>query len=123
LVAVFGTDGVEAIEVHDTVSGKNRRLEGSALFVFIGVRPESDFVAKVVLRDEKGYVLTGPDLLRDGRRPETWPLTRDPFLLETSLPGVFAAGDIRFGTNHRVASATGEGAAAVAIVRQYLATL
>jgi thioredoxin reductase (NADPH) len=123
LVAVFGTDGVEAIEVQDTASGKNRRLEGSALFVFIGVRPESDFVAEVVLRDERGYVLTGPDLLRGGRRPDAWPLTRDPLLLETSLPGVFAAGDIRFGTNHRVASATGEGAAAVAIVRQYLATL
>ena len=123
LVAVFGTDGVEAIEVHDTASGKNRRLEGTALFVFIGVRPESDFVAEVVSRDERGYVLTGPDLMRGGRRPETWPLTRDPLLLETSLPGVFAAGDIRFGTNHRVASATGEGAAAVAIVRQYLATL
>ena len=123
LAAVFGTDGVEAIEVQDTASGKNRRLEGSALFVFIGVRPESDFVAEVVLRDEKGYVLTGPDLLRGGRRPDGWPLTRDPLLLETSLPGVFAAGDIRFGTNHRVASATGEGAAAVAIVRQYLAML
>ena len=123
LVAAHGTDTLEAIDVRNGATQEERRLDGSALFVFIGVRPESDFVADVVLRDEKGYVLTGPDLIRDGRRPEGWPLNRDPMLLETSLPGVFAAGDIRFGTNHRVASATGEGAAAVAIVRTYLASL
>ena len=123
LVAAHGTDHLEAIDVRDSATLADRRLDGSALFVFIGVRPESDFVADVVLRDEKGYVLTGPDLMLEGRRPEGWPLARDPLLLETSLPGVFAAGDIRFGTSHRVASATGEGAAAVAIVRTYLSSL
>ncbi|HSB90055.1 MAG TPA: FAD-dependent oxidoreductase [Anaerolineales bacterium] len=123
LVAAHGTDHLEALDVRDSVTHQERRLEGSALFVFIGVRPESDIVADVVLRDEKGYILTGLDLLRDGHRPEGWPLNRDPMLLETSLPGVFAAGDVRFGTSHRVASATGEGAAAVAIIRQYLAGL
>jgi thioredoxin reductase (NADPH) len=123
LVAVHGEDRLESIDVRHVLTQTDRRLTGSALFVFIGVRPESEFVAGIVQRDEKGYVLTGPDLLRDGRRPEGWTLARDPLLLETSLPGVFAAGDIRFGTNHRVASATGEGAAAVAIIRQYLASL
>jgi thioredoxin reductase (NADPH) len=123
LVAAHGTDHLEAIDVRDSVTHEERRLEGAALFVFIGVRPESDIVADIVLRDEKGYILTGPDLLRDGHRPEGWPLNRDPMLLETSLPGMFAAGDVRFGTSHRVASATGEGAAAVAIIRQYLAGL
>jgi thioredoxin reductase (NADPH) len=123
LISVTGTDHLESIVVRQTETGEERSLQGAALFVFIGVRPESDFVADLVLRDEKGYVLTGPDLMRAGHRPEGWGLGRDPMLLETSLPGVFAAGDVRHGTNHRVASATGEGAAAVAIVRQYLASL
>jgi thioredoxin reductase (NADPH) len=123
LVSVQGADQLESIGVRETASGVERTLQGSALFVFIGVRPESDFVADMVLRDEKGYVLTGPDLVRQGQRPVGWTLPRDPLLLETSLAGVFAAGDVRHGTNHRVASATGEGAAAIAIIRQYLATL
>jgi thioredoxin reductase (NADPH) len=123
LVSVQGADQLESLIVRETVSGEEKTLSGSALFVFIGVRPESDFVADTVLRDEKGYVLTGPDLVREGQRPAGWSLPRDPMLLETSLAGVFAAGDVRHGTNHRVASATGEGAAAIAIIRQYLTTL
>ena len=123
LSSVQGKDSLESIVVRQGESGEERTLRGSALFVFIGVRPESDFVADVVLRDEKGYILTGPDLLHNGLRPEGWTLARDPLLLETSLPGVFAAGDVRHGTNHRVASATGEGAAAVAMIRQYLSAL
>ncbi|HET7009219.1 MAG TPA: FAD-dependent oxidoreductase [Anaerolineales bacterium] len=123
LVSVQGGETLESIVVRNAGTGEERMLTGAALFVFIGVRPESDFVADIVERDEKGYVLTGPDLLRDGQRPAGWPLARDPLLLETSLPGVFAAGDVRRGTNHRVASATGEGAAAIAIIRQYLSSL
>jgi thioredoxin reductase (NADPH) len=91
--------------------------------VFIGVRPESDLVAGLVERDDKGYILTGADLLRAGKPPAGWKLSRDPMMLESSTPGIFAAGDVRFGTSHRVSSATGEGAAAVAVIRQYLRTL
>jgi thioredoxin reductase (NADPH) len=123
LIAVRGNDALQSIVVRHQVDGTEDTLEGAALFVFIGVRPESDFVAGLVERDEKGYVLTGAELTRGGRLPSGWPLPRDPMMLESSCPGVFAAGDIRFGTSHRVSSATGEGAAAVAVIREYLKTL
>jgi thioredoxin reductase (NADPH) len=71
-------------------------------------------------RDEAGYLVTGPDLLRNGKRPENWPLDRDPYFLETSIPGVFAAGDVRHNSVKRVASAVGEGAMAVALVHRHL---
>jgi thioredoxin reductase (NADPH) len=123
LVAVHGSDGLEGVVVRHQVSEKEETLEGAALFVFIGVRPESDLVAGLVERDDKGYILTGADLLRAGKPPAGWKLSRDPMMLESSTPGIFAAGDVRFGTSHRVSSATGEGAAAVAVIRQYLRTL
>lgn len=131
LIAAHGTEKLEAVTVKDMTSGATQTLPAAALFVFIGVRPQSDLVADLVLRDDKGYVLTGPDLLREGRRPGGWPpmlkggwpLDRDPFMFETSVPGLFAAGDVRFGTIHRVVSATSEGGAAVAMIRQYLKTL
>jgi thioredoxin reductase (NADPH) len=123
LIEVHGKDKLEAVVVKNSVTGEVQTLPGAALFVFIGVKPQSDFVADLVLRDPKGYVLTGPDLLQDGKPPKGWPLARDPYMLETSVPGIFAAGDVRFGTNHRVASATGEGAVAVATIHQYLKTL
>jgi len=123
LVAVLGRDSLEAVVVRHSGSGQEETLPGKALFVFIGVRPESELVAGLVARDEKGYVLTGADLMRDGKPPAGWTLSRDPLMLESSCPGIFAAGDVRFGTSHRVSSATGEGAAAVAIIRQYLKTL
>jgi thioredoxin reductase (NADPH) len=123
LVEVHGQGKLEEIVVKNNETGEQRTLKGSAMFVFIGVLPQSDFVADLVLRDEKGYVLTGPDLLVDGRPPKGWPLPREPYLLETSVPGIFAAGDIRHGTNHRVSSATSEGGLAVALIRQYLKPL
>jgi thioredoxin reductase (NADPH) len=73
--------------------------------------------------NEKGYIYTGPDLMIDKQAPPGWPLERDPFLLETSVPGIFAAGDVRYGTNHRVGSAVGEGAIAYAMIKEYLKTL
>jgi thioredoxin reductase (NADPH) len=91
--------------------------------VFIGVKPQSDIVSDIVQRDSRGFILTGRDLLRDGKRPKGWLPDRDPFMLETSVPGIFAAGDIRAGTNPRVASATGEGAIAVALYYQYMKTV
>jgi thioredoxin reductase (NADPH) len=91
------------------------------LFVFIGARPCTDWLGTGVLRDRHGFVLTGPDLVVEGRRPAGWTLPRDPYHLESSLPGVFAAGDVRADSLKRVASAVGEGAAAVALVHRYLA--
>ena len=123
LVEAHGTEKLEAITVKNMPTGVTETLPAAALFVFIGVRPQSDLVADLVLRDPKGYVLTGPDLMPGGKRPAHWPLDRDPFLFETSVPGLFAAGDVRFGTIHRVVSATAEGGTAVMMIRQYLKTL
>ena len=123
LVEVHGQGKLEEVVVQNNVTGEVQTLRGTALFVFIGVKPQSDPVADLVLRDPKGYVLTGPDLLQDGKPPKGWPLARDPYMMETSVPGIFAAGDVRFGTNHRVASATGDGGVAVAMIHQYLQTL
>ena len=92
----------------------------NALFVFIGAAPRTEWLEGTVLRDEDGYILCGGEMLRDGGRPEEWPLERDPFLLETSVPGVFVAGDVRAGSVKRVASAVGEGSMAVTFVHQYL---
>jgi thioredoxin reductase (NADPH) len=80
-------------------------------------------LGSLVARDSAGFVLTGPDLYRKGQRPEGWPLRRDPYLLETSCPGIFAAGDVRHGSIKRVASAVGEGSISVAFVHQYLKTV
>lgn len=124
VVEIHGQPGkLEEIVVLDNVTGQRRTLPAAALFIFIGAQPQSDLVRDMVLCDEKGYVLTGPDLLRDGKRPKGWPLDRDPFMLETSVPGIFAAGDVRYGTNHRVASATGEGGIAIAAIEAYINSL
>jgi thioredoxin reductase (NADPH) len=85
--------------------------------------PHTDVVAGVVERDEKGFIITGEDLFRDGRRPKGWTLKRAPMLLETSVPGIFAGGDARFGSLARVASAVGQGAMAVSFVHEYLKTV
>lgn len=114
---------LEAVTVKNTTTGGVEKLPAAAMFVFIGVKPQSDLAAELVRRDPKGYVLTGMDLMEGGKRPSGWPLDRDPFMFETSTPGLFAAGDVRFGTIHRVVSATSEGGAAVAMIRQYLKTL
>jgi len=119
LIEAHGIDKLEAVTVKNTATGVVETLPAAALFVFIGVKPQSDLVKDLVLRDLKGYVLTGPDLPRTVGRP----FDRDPFMFETSVPGLFAAGDVRFGTIHRVVSATSEGGAAVAMIRHYLKTL
>jgi len=98
-------------------------LPADAIFVFIGAVPHTEFVKGVVELDETGYILTGPDLIRDGRRPKNWKIGRDPFLMETSVPGIFAAGDARHGVVRRVASAVGQGAVAVSLVHKYLETV
>jgi thioredoxin reductase (NADPH) len=85
--------------------------------------PGTDWLAGVLEREEKGFLLSGPDLMRDGRPPKSWPLERDPWLLETSVPGIFVAGDVRYRSVKRVASGVGEGANAVQFVHQYLSTV
>jgi len=123
LIEVKGKNTLEQIIVKDTTSNEIQTFDASAMFVFIGVRPQSQLVADLVKRDEKGYILTGTDLIVDKKPPQGWTLERDPFLLETSVPGIFAAGDVRFGTSHRVASAVGEGAIAFALMKEYLKML
>jgi thioredoxin reductase (NADPH) len=123
LQEVHGIDKVESIVVKDTATQEVKTLAAAALFVFIGVRPQSDLTADLLERDAKGYIYTGPDLLHEGKRPIGWKPDRDPLMMETSVPGIFAAGDVRHGTNHRVASASGEGGIAVVSIKQYLKTL
>ena len=123
LLEVRGSAALEGIVIKNTKSDEIKTFDASALFVFIGVRPQSQLVADLVIRSEKGYVFTGPDLMKDKNPPPNWTLERDPFLLETSTPGIFAAGDVRYGTSHRVASAVGEGAIAYALMKEYLKSL
>jgi len=92
-----------------------------ALFIFIGARPYTDWLEGSMLRNKKGYLKTGNDLLRDPAFPKIWKREREPFLLETCEPGIFAAGDVRSGAMNRVASAVGEGAMAIKFVHEYLA--
>jgi thioredoxin reductase (NADPH) len=115
-----GDGKLEGITLRDRRSGATQEVPAGALFVMIGAEPRTEWLAGVVERDQRGYVLTGHDLLRDGAPPAGWPLARPPLLLETSLPGVFAAGDVRYRSVKRVASAVGEGAIAVQLVHEYL---
>ena len=122
-VEVNGEDRLESVLVKDTKTGETRTLEGAAMFIFIGAAPRTELVDGVVERDEAGFIITGDDLIRRGRRPRNWTLDRDPYLLETNVPGIFAAGDVRFGAVARVASAVGQGSMAVSFVHKCLASV
>ncbi|WP_169947736.1 FAD-dependent oxidoreductase [Microbispora sp. H11081] len=115
-----GRDHLERLILRDGRTGRTTTVPASWLFVFIGAEPRTDWLGDEVVRDDGGYVLTGSDLLADGRRPRGWAPSRDPYHLESSMPGVFAAGDVRAGSVKRVASAVGEGAMAVSLVHRYL---
>lgn len=118
-----GNGRLEALVLRDHTTGEEERVEAAGLFIFIGAVPHSDFLDGVVLRNKRGFILTGPDLRIDGQWPLEWPLERDPYLMEASVPGIFAAGDVRQGVVRRVASAVGQGAVAVSLVHQYLQTV
>lgn len=118
-----GTDRLEAVTIRDRSSGNSEEIHTAALFVLIGGEPRTDWLEGVVERTAKGYILTGPDLLEDGRNPPGWPYRRPPLSLETSVPGIFAAGDVRYRSIKRVASAIGEGATAVHFIHRYLGQL
>jgi len=123
MVSVHGTNRLEAITVSDRESGKTEKVPADAVFLFIGAIPHSAVVSNVVELNEAGFILTGSDLIRDGRRPKNWVPKRDPFLMETSVPGIFAAGDVRHNSVRRVASAVGQGSVTISFVHKYLETV
>ena len=123
VVEAHGTDHLEGLTLLDAATGEKESVDTSWLFIFIGAAPRTDWLDESVQRDEHGFVFAGPDLLVDGRRPSGWTLDRDPYHLETSVPGVFVAGDVRADSVKRVASAVGEGAMAVMLVHRYLERL
>src|SRR5215216_3030474 len=123
LVEVKGENTLEQVVIKNTKSGQVQTCDASALFVFIGVRPQNQMVADLVMCNEKGSIFTGTDLMVDKKPPPGWSLERDRYVLETSVPGIFSAGDVRYATSHRVASAVGEGAIAHAMIKEYLKTL
>ena len=130
VVAAYGRPGdeegeqrLDRVTLRNNQTGEEETVQASGLFIFVGAAPRTDWLASLVLRDENGYLLTGPDVLRADRRAggQTWSLERQPFWLETSVPGIFAAGDVRSRSVKRVASAVGEGSMCVAFVHEYLA--
>lgn len=123
VAGVRGSGRLEAISIADAESGVAREVPAAALFIFIGTAPRTGSVAGLVECDAQGFILTGRDLLIDGKRPKNWTADRDPFLFETSVPGIFAAGDARHGSGKRVAAAVGEGSATISMVHQYLETV
>ena len=116
VVAACGGNALDAIDVRNSDTGETTRLESGGLFLFIGADAETGWLPPEVALDRRGYVLTGPDVGADSE----WNLDRDRYLLETSVPGIFACGDVRSGPVKRVASAVGEGSLAIAFVHQYL---
>ena len=120
VVEVHGDAHLEAISIRGGDNGQATTVPTNLLSIFIGAEPNTDWLSGVVERDERGFILTGADLVRDGKRPAGWQLERNPYWVESSVPGIFAAGDVRHGSVKRVASGVGEGSIAVQFTHQYL---
>jgi thioredoxin reductase (NADPH) len=120
VIEAGGQDHLESLTLRDTIDGSTETTQAQLLFLFIGAAPLTDWLDGVVVRDPLGFVVAGPDLSVNGERPEGWELDRMPYHLETSVPGIFVAGDARAESAKRVASAVGEGALAVMLVHRYL---
>lgn len=120
VIEAHGDEHLEAISIHCSTTNEINKVPANSLFIMIGAAPNTQWLASIVERDEHGFILSGPDLLRDGKRPKGWQLDRDPSLLETNVPGIFVVGDVRHGSVKRVASGVGEGSVAVSFVHQYL---
>ena len=123
VVSVRGDGRLEGVTVVESTTGEQRELSAAAMFIFIGAAPRTAMVEHVVMRDVQGFVLTGRDVMTEGKRPTGWTAARDPFPFETSVPGIFCAGDARYGSGKRVAAAVGEGSATVSMIHQYLQTV
>jgi thioredoxin reductase (NADPH) len=123
VIAVCGNGRLKQVVLRNLDTSEESRVDTSAMFIYIGTAPRSNFVGELVERDEMGHIITGPDLPKVGGRPRGWTLERDPYMFETNTPGVFAAGDVRAGANKRVAAAVGEGSAAVFSIHKYLETV
>jgi thioredoxin reductase (NADPH) len=123
MVEARGEAKLDKIVIKNNQTGETREMECSAIFVFIGQKPQSEFVSGFVQQTETGHILTGLSLLQGGKRPKGWTLDRDPLAFETSVPGVFAVGDVRYGTKNGVAAAIGDGDTAVSLFWEYLQTI
>ena len=122
VIEALGENNLESITLKDSQTDELETVPTQALFVFIGAKPNTNWLQDFVIRDKKGFILTGSDFLQSEQRPPSWIVNREPFLFETSVPGVFAIGDVRYQSVKRVASAVGEGSVAVRFVHQYLAS-
>jgi thioredoxin reductase (NADPH) len=120
VIEAEGEDHLERISINNSASGETEIVPTQSLFIFIGAVPHTDWLDGVVERDKRGFILSGPDLFKPGERPKGWKLDRDPYLLETNVPGIFVAGDVRHGSIKRCASAVGEGSIAIQFIHQYL---
>lgn len=123
VIGVSESERFDSIKMVNHDTGHVQTLPAAAMFIFIGAAPHTEILEGIVARDRSGFILTGADLMVEGKRPHGWTLNRDPYFLETSMPGIFAAGDVRHYSVKRVASAVGEGAISVALIHQYLKTV